>query len=168
MSYLTPAQLVEGQGSLLEMAQLHELPPELLAATIAGGDRSAWSADEIAAADAALASLLVKLDEASSEVDTYLVRRGYDVPLSSAQFPVLKTWTRMVARYHIQQQRDKTNEDSGRIERDYRSASRALEAVAAGDRALGAGDPLLDGSSAGSPQVSAQDRIFTRDGLADF
>jgi phage gp36-like protein len=81
---------------------------------------------------------------------------------------VLKTWTRMIARYHIQQQRDKTNEDSGRIERDYRSASRALEAVAAGDRALGAGDPLLDGSSAGSPQVSAQDRIFTRDGLADF
>jgi phage gp36-like protein len=168
MSYLTPAQLVEGSGSLLEIAQLYELAPELLTATIANADRSAWSADEIAAADAALASIEDKLIGAASEVDSYLVRRGYALPLSAVAFPVLATWTRMIARYHIQQQRDRTSEDTGRIERDYRSALRSLEAVAAGERGLGAGDPLFVAPSAGELStitVDSESRVFSRGSL---
>lgn len=170
MSYLTPAQLIEGNGALLEMAQLHELEPLLLAATIANGDRGEWSAEQRAAADAALASILMQLMQASSEVDTFLVRRGYALPLSAATFPVLSTWTRMIARYHIQQQRDRSNEESGRIERDYRSALQALAAVAAGQRGLGAGDPLLTPAQASATDASFESnpRLFTRDAMRGF
>lgn len=166
MAYLTPAQLISGGGSLPEIAQIYAVDGELMRVTIDGGDRSEWGADEVAAADAALASITDELERASAEIDTYLARRGYALPMQAAQFPVLATWARMIGRYHIQQQRDVRTEDSGRIERDYRSASRDLEAVAAGRRGLGAGDPLLAAESAGSGiSVQSEGRLFSRTSL---
>lgn len=166
MAYLTPAQLISGGGSLTEIAQIYAVDESLLRATVDGDDRSEWSAEQIAAADAALVSIIDVLERASAEIDTYLARRGYALPLQAAQFPALATWARMIGRYHIQQQRDVRTEDSGRIERDYRSASRDLEAVAAGRRGLGAGDPLLAAESAGSGiSMQSEGRLFSRDSL---
>lgn len=169
MAYLTPAQFVEGPGMLNELAEPFNLLPALLTATIAAADRSEWSADEIAAADAALVSITATLTRADAEMDTYFARRGYTLPLSAAQFPVLCTWARNIARYHAQPQRDKTNEESGRIERDYRSTLRTLEMVAAGKLSLGAGDPLSavaqQEAEDGAISICSEPREFSRSSL---
>ncbi|MGQ0529990.1 MAG: phage protein Gp36 family protein [Panacagrimonas sp.] len=166
MAYLTPTQFVEGPGMLQELAEPFNLPLDLLTATLNAADRSAWSADEIAAADAALASITVTLVRADAEMDTYFARRGYTLPLSAVQFPVLCTWARNIARYHAQPQRDKTNEESGRIERDYRSTLRTLELVAAGKLSLGAGDPISAVAQAeaedGAISICSEPRVFSR------
>ena len=164
--YLTPAHLADGPGARLEIAQLFELDADLVAVTLAGGDRSEWSADEIAAADAAIATIEAVIERADGEVDAHLAQRGYTLPLNPEAFPVLVTWSRAIARYHLQIQRDRTNEDTGRIERDYRDALRALRAVADGKLSLGAGDPLTSGSTEpASVQSSGESRRFSRAAL---
>ncbi len=55
----------------------------LLIRTIEGGDRSAYTADEIAAADEAVALLNRVLERASRVIDSYLTQR-YTLPLSTA------------------------------------------------------------------------------------
>lgn len=164
--YLTPAQLADGPGARLEIAQLFELDADLLAATLAEADRSAWTADEIAAADAAVVTIQAVIARADAEVDAHLAQRGYALPQDATKFPVLITWSRAITRYHLQIQRDRTNEDTGRIERDYRDALRALQAVAKGQLALGAGDPLAaGGAEPASVQSSSSARRFTRNTL---
>ena len=70
-------------------------------------------------------------------------------------------------RYHIHRQRDRTDEERGRIERDYREALRALDYVAQGKLSLGAGDPLAGAGPAdgGAVRVASNPRMFTRKGL---
>lgn len=170
MSYITPAQLAEGPGMLRELAEPFGVAADLLSATISGADRSAWSADEIAVADSALASIEHTTARACAEMNAYLVKRGYALPLAASDFPVLTTWARNIARYHLQPQRDLTNEQTGRIERDYRGTLQALKAVAAGDIGLGPNDPLLVASSAGAgmPEYACEPRVFSRNSLDDF
>jgi phage gp36-like protein len=161
--YITPAQLAAGAGVLRELTQIFELADEqLLSLTIAGGDRSAYTAEQIAAADAALSEIDASITRADGEIDTYLVQRGYTVPVSAVQFPVLTTWARMIARYHLQPQRDRSSEETGRVERDYRPALAALAQVADGKRSLGADDPLAQAVTAGGAEVTSAERIFTR------
>lgn len=169
MSYITPTEVIQAPGMLAELAELFEVAQDLMAATIAGGDRSAWTAEEIADADTALAELLALCERADGEIDFYLQQRGYDIPLSKARFPILATWAFKVLRYQIQPQRDRTNEETGRIERDYRMAIRSLEQVAAGKLTLGANDPYgQSAAGAGMPQVAAGTPVFDGDSLADF
>ena len=166
--YGTPAQLISGQGALREVSEIFDLEAALVTATVEDTDRSAWSVDEIAAADAALAEIVATSTRASSEMDVYLARRGYDLPLDAEQFPVLTTWWRSITRYHLQMQRDRTSEDTGRIERDYRQALSALKGVAAGELSLGAGDPLVgvtSGDSASVQVASGGPRLFSRNTL---
>ena len=164
MPYVTPAQLADGPGAARELSELFDLAaPELLIATVDGGDRSAWSVGEIEAADAALASIGRFILQADGEVNSRLAARGYTLPQDATQFPVLTTWARAIARYHLQRQRDKTSEESGRIERDYRDALRALDLVAAGKLTLGAGDPLATHAQGeGAIRVESQPRVFSR------
>lgn len=164
--YLTPAQLADGPGARLEIAQLFELDADLLAATLAGADRSAWTADEIAATDAAVVTIEAVIQRADGEINAHLAQRGYTLPQDPQQFPVLITWCRAITRYHLQIQRDRTNEDTGRIERDYRDTLRALQAVAQGKLSLGAGDPLAAGNTQpAAVQSSGPARRFTRQTL---
>lgn len=166
MTYCTPLQLADGPGALSELAELYEIAPALLRATLAGDDRSDWSAEEIAAADAALASLQGALARATGEVDARLAVRGYPLPADPVQFPVLVVWTAAIARYRVHRQRDRTTEASGRIERDLCDAQLALEAVASGRLSLGAGDPLA-AASPGAPQfVSRPSRMRDLSDLA--
>jgi phage gp36-like protein len=164
MSYVTPAQLADGPGSAQELAELFQIDQGLLVATIAGADRSDWTADEIAAADAALASIERFIVRADGEVNTRLARRGYTLPMNPVQFPVLTVWAHAITRYHVNPQRDKTNEETGRIERDYREALRALDLVAAGKLSLGAGDPLdvPASSDEGAVRIVSNERMFSR------
>lgn len=168
MSYVTAKQLADGPESLKELSELYGIESELLAATLDGGDRSAWTPVETAAADDALDSIERFIVQADGEVDARLAVRGYPLPQNATQFPVLTVWARAIARYHIHRQRDRTNEETGRIERDYRDALRALDAVAAGKLSLGAGDPLAteaSGTDAGAVRVQSQPRMFSRGSL---
>ena len=132
MSYITPAQLATGPEALQELAQLLSVDQDLLLATIAGTSRSAWTSDEIAAADAALVTLQSYIARADSEINARLSHRGYAVPMSAESFPILVVWAAAITRYHLSRMRDRTNEETGRVERDYRDTIRALQHVADG------------------------------------
>jgi phage gp36-like protein len=170
--YVTPAQLADGSGAAQELTQLFDVVSiELLKATIAGADRSSWSAEEIAVADIALDAIEKAIALADGEVDARLSHRGYLLPQDPVRFPVLTVWARAIARYHLNLQRDLKDEDTGRTERDYRDALRALQQVADGKLSLGADDPLArptPGSTGAGPEVCAPPRIFDRDTLADY
>ena len=166
--YLTPAQLIDGSDGAKEFADLFVVEPALLAAVVAGEDTSAWPADSVARAVAAQDSVVRFIAQAVGEVDARLTKRGYPLPQDATRFPVLSVWTRSIARYHLHRQRDRTSEETGRIERDYRDALRALDFVAEGKLGLGAGDPLManpnDPSQPGSNavRVVSQPRLFSR------
>lgn len=167
MSYLTAQQLADGPEGLKELSELYGIDAALLAATLDGGDRSAWTIDEQAEADEALDSVNRFIALGDGEVDARLSQRGYQLPMSAAQFPVLTVWARAIVRYHIHRQRDRTSEETGRIERDYRDALRALDYVAQGKLSLGAGDPLAGAGPAdgGAVRVASNPRMFTRNTL---
>lgn|GEM_PF-5256462 len=166
--YVSPHQLSSRPGGSLDLAQLFELPLELWDATLAAGDRTAFSALEIAAADAALIAVTEQCEAATGEVNAYLSQRGYLLPADVVKFPVLMVWTRAFALYHLHPHREALDEGVGRIERDYRDARRALLLVAGGALSLGAGDPLAPVNSdsadadAGRVRITARPRLFSR------
>ena len=171
--YCTPAQLVDSDVRAGKLAQLFDLPVALLVATIAGAPRDAWTPEEIAQADAALAAINAELVRATGEADARLAKRGYILPSDPVRFPVLVVWVRAIARYHLHAEREgeHANVTDGRIERDYLDAREALDLIAAGKLSLGAGDPLAvpaEGSDAGAIRITSQPRMFGRDTLGRF
>lgn len=166
--YVTPAQLASGPDSLNELSELFQVAPALMRATLDDTDRHDWATDDVLQADAALVQIQFACDQAKGEVDSRLARRGYQLPLPAGQFPVLTVWARAIARYHLHPQRDRTNEETGRIERDYRNAIRNLDKVAAGELTLGANDPLAvvaDSQGGGAVRVESNPRIHSRESL---
>lgn len=173
--YVTPAQLADGAEMAKELAELYDVEPALLAAVVAGGDTSAWPPADVVAANDALASIARFCAQADAEVDARgLTPRGYPLPQSATQFPILTVWARACARYHVNRQRERTDENTFRIERDYRDTTRALDLLAAGKISLGAGDPLAPGPvdpadpNTGSVRIKSNPRMFTRDSLGDL
>lgn len=167
MSYITPAQLSNGPEALQELAQLLVVDADLLALTIAAGDRTAYSSDDIAAADAALVSIGNYIARADGEIDARLAQRGYAVPMSAASFPILVVWAAAITRYHLSRMRDRTSEETGRVERDYREAIKALQLVADGKLSLGANDPLANAQQdTQSIQITSNPRLMSRNSLA--
>ncbi|MEF2154654.1 DUF1320 domain-containing protein [Luteimonas sp. FXH3W] len=162
MSYVRPSHLTDGAETWREVSELYELTVDDLKVVIA----SDGVTDNQQAAEA-YASLLRFCAQADAEVDSRLARRGYPLPLSATQFPVLTVWARAIARYHIHRNRDRSSEETGRIERDYRDALRALDMVAEGTLSLGANDPLLAtaGEDPASVEVHSNARLFSRDTL---
>jgi phage gp36-like protein len=85
MPYATPTDLLFfGAAELSQLAapEDNRVTGDLLRLTIESGDRSAHTAEEIAAADAALLRLEGVLDRASKRIDSYLAPK-YPLPLSS-------------------------------------------------------------------------------------
>lgn len=165
MPYITPAQLARGPEALKELSELLGVDPTLLQLTLDGGDRTDYSDVEIAGADAALATLTDYIGRGDAEIDARLAQRGYALPLSAASFPILTVWAAAIVRYHLARMRDRTTEETGRVERDYREALRALALVADGKLSLGANDPLTVAQQTDGIQISSNPRIFTRSTL---
>ncbi|AXA83711.1 DUF1320 domain-containing protein [Lysobacter oculi] len=165
MVYLAPAQLIDGPESLNELSELFGVLPALLKAAIAGENLSGWDAEDQLSALEALQAIDDRIVQATAEVDVRLAKRGYVLPLDPAHFPVLVTWTRAIARYHLHPQREGTTETTGRIERDYRDAIRALDQIADGKLSLGANDPTLAQDENAGAQVISNPRRFSRDSL---
>lgn len=169
--YVTPPQMADGADRLNELAELYGLDSELLGAVLAFGVTDPWTPEEIAAAEAAVASIERHCTQAGAEIDARLVQRGYTLPLLADNFPVLRMWARAIARYHLHPQREGTNETVGRIERDYRNAMSELGLVAAGKLSLGEGDPLAPAPTdpdGGLVRVVSEPRRFSRKTLADL
>lgn len=170
-NYLTHAQLAERPGAR-ELAQVaserHETPvaADLMAATLRGEDRSAWTAPQIAAADAALARIDEAATEADSLIDGFLVGRDYTLPL--APVPTLVTgWARAIVRYKLHQERI-SDPDTDPIVRDYRDALRLLALVQQGKFHLGAGDQFAAAADELHVEIQSEPTVFGRDQLKSF
>jgi phage gp36-like protein len=171
--YVTPSQLADIPGAL-EISQVASternlgalVDAALMEATLRGEDRAAWSGEEIAAADEALARVLAAIDEADAVIDGYLRRRGgYTLPLDPAP-PIVTRWARSIVRYLLHKSLQ-SNEFKDPIVRDYEDALKFLLLVAQGKFSLGAGD-LVAPSGSGKPRFHAPERIFDDRALEDF
>lgn len=168
--YVTPAQLAERPGAL-ELAQVastaHEaiVDAELMDATLRDADRSAWPADEIAAADEALVRVNEAIMQADALIDGYLAKRRYPLPLTPVP-GVVTEWSRQIARYYLHKDAI-TDERTGPIARDYRDALRMLQLVADGKFSLGGNDPQTPAVER-DVRYFGQPRKFTDDSLGDY
>lgn len=168
--YLTPAQLADRPGAT-EIAQVATperdavVDAELMDATLRTLDRSAWAAEQITVADAALAAVQTAIDDASSLVDGYLAKR-YVLPFTGPQ-NLIAVWTRAIARYLLHKDR-RTMESDDPVVRDYRDATKALQLVADGKLSLGANDPSGADSTAGDVQFISDPTVFGREQTQSF
>lgn len=160
--YVTLEQLAELPGAR-ELSQVASdahgalVDPALLELSLTGGDRSAYDADEIAAADQAIERIEEAVRDAGGLIDGYLGSR-YALPLASTP-SMLAIWARAIARYRLHGNR-LTGENNDPIVRDYRDAIRFLEQVAAGKFSLGVEDPA--GAGVGDAQFCGGRRDWGR------
>lgn len=171
MQYITASQLAERPGAreLSQVATASHLRPvdwELMDATLRGGDRSAWPAAEVSAADDALRRIEDAVQQAESLIDGYLARRAYPLPLSPVP-DLVAGWARDIARYLLHKDRE-GREESDPIVRGYRDALKFLEATATGKFILGGTDPVLNNPSAIDVRFETSDSVFSRDQLKAF
>ncbi len=177
MSYITTAELAERPGAR-EIAQQASLPHQmvrddaLMDATLRGTDRSAWTPEQLAAADAALARVQDAVAEAGALIDGHLVQRGYTLPLAlppgSTGRSMVTVWARSITRYLLNKDR-MTDESKDPVARDYRDALKLLGLLAAGKFSLGADDPAAPAAT-GSTDVrfDSAPTVFNRTQLRAF
>lgn len=164
--YASAAQLLT-RYSAEEIAQRADasLPPvvygELLSAAATGADLSGYTAEEQAAAQAALARVERALEDARQTIDSYLGGR-YQLPLTQAP-EVLERIAGQLARYFLYD--DSATEQIANL---YKDSIKFLESVASGRVQLG---PTTTGTtaqpSAGAEMVSGG-RVFGRDSSREF
>lgn len=165
--YVTLLQLSEMPGAL-ELAQVASdkhgalVDAALLELTLHDGDRSAYTADEIAAADRARERIEQASTEADALIDGYLGKR-YTLPLAAPP-GILTTWARAIVRYKLHGDRMST-ETNDPIVRDYRDALKFLEQIAAGKFSLGIEDPSAQGSGEGEVRIDPGKKVFGREFL---
>ena len=176
--YITNAELADRPGAR-ELAQVaspeHQPVVEaaLLDATLRGVDRSAWTPEQLAVADAALARVVDAVNEAGAVIDGYLAQRGYTLPLelpaTSTGKSVLTSWARAIARYMLHKSRI-SDESKDPIARDYRDALKMLGLLAIGKYSLGANDPASSGAAGAGTDVrfAGAPTVFGRDQLRAF
>lgn len=175
--YVTHVELAERPGAE-ELGQvagadhLGVVDGALMDATLRAADRSAWEADEIAAADLALQRIDDAVAEGDALIDGFLAQRGYTLPLelppSSTGKSVLTAWSRAIARYLLHKNRI-SDESKDPVARDYRDAMKMLKLLAEGKYSLGAGDPEKAASSASTDvRFSGTENVFSRDQLRAF
>jgi len=177
MSYITLAELAQRPGAR-ELAQVASNALQagrddaLMEATLTGADRSAWTPEQCAVADAAKARILNAVAEADALIDGYLVQRGYDLPLqlptTSSGKRVVTGWSRAITRYLLNQSRI-TDESKDPVARDYRDALKLLGLLAQGKFSLGADDPAANTATQSTDvRFDGAPTVFGRDQLRAF
>ncbi len=162
MTYATATDLLN-QFSAEEIAQRADrgmprlVTADMLKTAAAGGDMSGYTADEQAAAAAALALITEKLLDAESMVNGYLATR-YQVPLATVPRLVMVAACDL-ARYALYD--DLVTEQIGQRHKD---TIKTLESIGAGRISLGidtAGNkPTINGSAT----IESAGKVFGRDG----
>lgn len=164
--YITAAQLAEIPGAT-EMAQVASsehlvgtVDAQLMELTLRGGVRTAFGADEIAAADEALVRIETAIEWACELIDSY-IRRRVVLPLASVPLMLLRV-ARHLVRYDLHKSRV-SNEDKDPIVRDYNGSLKLLEAIRDGKVTLGAEDPVAASeSSLGDVRFESSAPVFGR------
>lgn len=170
MSYISHAQLAERPGAreLAQVATAAHKPmvdPELMEATLLGGDRAGWTPDQVALADDALQRIDDATADAQALIDGFLSRRGY-LPLDPVP-GIVVTWARAITRYHLHQNRLGDDSDDP-IVRDYKDAVRFLQLTADGKFSLGQNDPVESDPAHLDVQFESDPNVFSRDQLKRF
>lgn len=167
MSYVTLLQLAESPGAL-ELAQVASsthgavVDAELMERTLRGEDRSAYTADEIAAADEARARIEQLVLDADGLIDGFLGKR-YKLPLPTAP-RILVTWARAIVRYKLHPDRQ-GDDRTDPVVRDYRDTLKLLHQVATGLFSLGVDDPEQSPVAAGEVRFEDGAKVFGRKAL---
>jgi len=176
MAYITLPELAERPGPR-ELAQLgstreHDVRDlVLMDATLRGLDRSAWSPEEIADADAAAARISDAVREADALIDGFLAQR-YVLPLqlppTSTGKNVVTSWSRAITRYLLNKDRV-TQEATDPVVRDYKDALRLLQLAADGKFSLGETDPIAGSrTSPTDVRITGAPNAFGRKQLRHF
>lgn len=167
--YITLFNLAERPG-FVEISQVvaqdGEIPvnDKLLEAIINNQDLAAWSADDVAAANATISRITESIDDAEAEINGFLRQRGHKLPL--AVVPRLLTdWARIIVRYKLHRRRI-SEEKNDPIVRDYLQVLKFLKLVAEGKYSLGIDDAMPVGG--GVPQQTGPERVFDMGSLKDF
>lgn len=167
MRYVTLLQLAEMPGAL-ELAQVATakfaplIDAELMELTLRDEDRTAFTPEEIAAADDAARRIEQASSESDALIDGYIGKR-YKLPLASIP-GILITWARAITRYKLHGDRI-SDANTDPIARDYRDAIRFLTLVSEGKFSLGIEDPSAQGSGPGEVQFNPGHKVFGRDYL---
>ena len=169
MAYLSLIQLAEVPGAL-ELAQVasdeHQaiVDPELMDLTLRAGDRSAYTVEQIAAADEARARIEQVMSETDQQIDGFL-RFRHPLPLTAVP-PLLAVWARSIVRYRLHKNLQ-GDDRSNPIVRDYRDALRFLADVRDGRFSLGLADATVkpDGLDA---RFESPPKVFSREQLSKF
>lgn len=140
MIYLTHNDLLKSPGAT-ELAQVATaddapvVPAGLMAATLAGTERSAWTAGQIATADEALARIDQLIADTGELIDGYIGTR-YTLPMVTVP-GIVRAWAIDVLRYRLH---DDLADDS-HIASRYRDALKGLGLVRDGKLSLGVTPP---------------------------
>jgi len=165
--YLTPAQLADLPGAM-EVAQAatpqqdRTVDTQLMELTLVGGDRSAYSAGDVAVADAVLSRVNNAIAEASGYIDGFLARR-YVLPLASPP-AILTSFCRAIVRYKLNAHLV-SDEKTSPIARDYRDAQTTLQQIADGEFSIGVDDPQSAAEAPLDVQFDPGQKVFHRDAL---
>lgn len=160
MSYATASDLLLWYGAR-ELAQiaapddLTPVPEALMRLTIEAGDRSAYGAGEIAAADAALARIQEAIDQGGRLLDSYLGSR-FELPLAAAVVAAspLPRICGAFARSHLYEDRE-----SAEVARRRENALHWLRDLVVGVAELPGANPPR-GRVAGTVSHVAGERVF--------
>ena len=162
--YATLAQLrARASGRNLAQAAAPDdasVTRDLLDLTIDNGDRSAYTADERAAADAAVAALQLALQDATDEIDSWIAPRFPDVAATPP--PVLVAHCADLALYRLYQ----PGHPDDPIAQRHKGVMAWLKEVARGGIDLSA--PAPDPDMSAGVMYDAPPRVFTRDTLAGY
>lgn len=169
--YVTPAQLSERPGAR-ELAQVasdaHKrvVDFELMELTLQGGDRTAYSDDDVAHADSALQRIIDAITDADGLINGFLVKRYPVLPLDPV--PRLVTaWSRDITRYLLNKDR-LSAESTDPIVRNYKEAMKQLQQVAEGKLNLGIDDPIAESPNSTDVRFDYDTKVFGRDELKRF
>lgn len=167
MPYVTHQQLekIPGAKELARVAgDMHRpaIDPTLMALTLRGEDRSAYSADAIAQADDALARIDTVIDEADRLIDGYVGRR-YRLPLTLTPdaATTLSGLSRAITRYKLHTGRI-SDEKTDPIARDYQDALRMLREIGDAKFSLGIDDPQTQSTDASEVLIDTGQKVFGR------
>lgn len=176
MAYITLTELAERPGprELAQCASTLMQPVRdeaLMDATLRGLDRSKWTPEEQAFADAALKRIQDAVAEADAVIDGFLAKRGYPLPLelppTSTGKSVLTSWSRAISRYYLNKSR--VTDDKDPVVRDYKDAMKLLDWLVQGKYSLGGTDPEAKALNGGTDvRFAAAEPVFGRAQLKAF
>ncbi|XKM14240.1 DUF1320 domain-containing protein [Orbaceae bacterium ac157xtp] len=168
-AYITLLNLAERPG-LVEISQAvaqdGEIPVDanLLTAIINNQNMSAWSSNDVAAANTTISRINESIKDAEAEINGFLRQRGHKLPLKVVP-RLLTDWARIIVRYKLHRNRI-SEEKNDPIVRDYKQVINFLKLVADGKYSLGIEDAMP--VAGGVPKQTGPIRVFDMNTLQDF